>query len=214
MGLICLKGLPLFRGEHTAEAKEHAGVGFFQFCSRLRDAVDLSQDLAFIGLISRKQGLHRHLFFSHPGAQVHQAGPALFENGFHFLLLVRSEGKFFHEVGIVPPSPAGAQMKRALHRGTAAFHGRWAGAVCRAVGRWCALLANGRPRSQNKQEQDREPSRRSAVPEASWFRQCACSLRLRRPSCCLPKPGESATPWTRERQPRLVHPPVPAKHHH
>jgi hypothetical protein len=88
MGLICPERFPLFGGKHSAQAEEHAGVRFFQFCSRLGHVVNLGQDLALVRLIRRKQGLHRHLLFSHSGAKIHQAGTTLLEDCLHSLLLV------------------------------------------------------------------------------------------------------------------------------
>jgi hypothetical protein len=88
LGFLCLKGLPLFGGEHSAQPEKHAGVGFFELSPGLRHAVDLGENLALIWLICRKQGLHRGFLFPHTGAKVHQAGAVLLKYRLHFLLLV------------------------------------------------------------------------------------------------------------------------------
>jgi hypothetical protein len=88
MGLVGLEGFPLFRSEDSSQTKEHAAVRFFEFGASLRDVIDLGQDFTLVRLIRREQRFHRHLLFSHGGAEVHQVGTTLLEDRLHSLLLV------------------------------------------------------------------------------------------------------------------------------
>src|ERR1700757_3863751 len=50
--------LPLVWREHCADAKEHAGVGLFEFGAGLSDSVDLAENLRLVRLIGLDQRLH------------------------------------------------------------------------------------------------------------------------------------------------------------
>jgi hypothetical protein len=94
---------PLILSQDIAEAEQHARIGLFEFSARLRDTIDLHQDLRFVRTIGGDQRLHRHLLFLDRGRQVDEMKTALLKGVFDPLLLIRGEADTLYESGVPPP---------------------------------------------------------------------------------------------------------------
>lgn len=106
--------LPLFLRQNTPNPQQHARVGLLKIRARLRDRVNLLQNLSFIRMIGFDHGPHRGFIFLKLGLQIRQPLSMLHENVVHLLLLRILQPNFIRELWIVPPAPM-PLVKRMLY---------------------------------------------------------------------------------------------------
>src|ERR1039458_4836657 len=108
-----LQLLPLVLRENAADAQQETGIGLFEFGAGLRDLVDLSQDLGFVGRLGCHHRLHGDFFPLRIGVEIDEAQAILLEDVIHLFLLVGAEAELLDHLRVVPPA---ALRHGTLHR--------------------------------------------------------------------------------------------------